>query len=606
MNRLYSTLIFLAVSLTTMAQGWPSSYNGVMLQGFYWDSFNDTQWTRLEKQASDLATTFDLVWIPQSGNCGGTSMGYDDLYWFENYNSSFGNEEELRSLIKTFKEKGIGTIADVVINHRRNVSNWVDFPKETYNGITYEMVSTDICANDDGGETKKWATNNGYDLSTHNDSGEGWDGMRDLDHYSENVQTIVKAYLHMLLEDLGYAGFRYDMVKGYASKFTKLYNEDAKPQFSVGEYWDSSRAIKNWIDNSEKSSAAFDFQFKYVVRNATDKGDWTYLGKNNDNSDDNWPLVSSQFHDGSYRQYAVTFVENHDTEVRPDGSSNGPLRKDTLAANAYLLAMPGTPCVFLKHWKAYKQEIANMVAVRKAVGITNISTPQEIASQKDYYAVEVTGTNGKILAVVGTKAADYKPAGDWKKAIDGYHYAYYVSGIDPESISYPKFEPSDFQPYTITVNVNSDQVGWTDGVNFWSWGGDGSHAPTNTSWPGDKVTQTKEVGGKNWYSKQFSINDEADAVSFVFSTGSGSPQTVDVTNVTSDKFFEISSQTDGDKYLVKDVTDQYTTAVNSVKTSTGTDGKIYSLDGRLLRSNGSTSGLPKGVYIIDKKKFILR
>ena len=133
-----------------------------MLQGFYWDSYDDSQWTVLQAQADQLAGTFDLVWLPQSGNCGGTSMGYDDLYWFSNYNSSFGNEAQLRSLISTFKQKGIKTIADVVINHRRNVSNWVDFPKETYKGVTYEMTSTDICANDDGGKTKTWATQNGY------------------------------------------------------------------------------------------------------------------------------------------------------------------------------------------------------------------------------------------------------------------------------------------------------------------------------------------------------------------------------------------------------------------------------------------------------------
>ena len=83
-----------------------------MLQGFYWDGFGDAQWTRLESQVEDLAPYFSLVWIPQSGNCGGTSMGYDDLYWFNNYNSSFGNEDQLRSLIRTFKDAGIGTIAD--------------------------------------------------------------------------------------------------------------------------------------------------------------------------------------------------------------------------------------------------------------------------------------------------------------------------------------------------------------------------------------------------------------------------------------------------------------------------------------------------------------
>ena len=112
-----------------VCQGWPSSYDGVMLQAFYWDSFDDSQWSELQAQADLFAGTFDLVWIPQSGNCGGQSMGYDDLYWFNNYNSSFGNEQQLRQLISTFKSKGIKTIADVVINHRRNLSNWVDFPR---------------------------------------------------------------------------------------------------------------------------------------------------------------------------------------------------------------------------------------------------------------------------------------------------------------------------------------------------------------------------------------------------------------------------------------------------------------------------------------------
>ena len=135
-----------------------------MLQAFYWDSYDDTQWSVLESQADQFSGTFDLVWLPQSGNCGGTSMGYDDLYWFNNYNSSFGTEAQLRSLIATFKQKNIKTIADVVINHRRNVSNWVDFPKETYKGVTYEMLSTDIVSNDDGGQTKTWATQNGYQL----------------------------------------------------------------------------------------------------------------------------------------------------------------------------------------------------------------------------------------------------------------------------------------------------------------------------------------------------------------------------------------------------------------------------------------------------------
>ena len=138
MKKIFTLLmiVWAAYPYMAKAQGWPENYNGVMLQGFYWDSFKDSKWTYLKSQADELAPYFSLVWIPQSANCGGQSMGYDDLYWFSNYNSSFGTEAELRDLITTYRNKGIGTIADVVVNHRKNVSNWVDFPRETYNGVT--------------------------------------------------------------------------------------------------------------------------------------------------------------------------------------------------------------------------------------------------------------------------------------------------------------------------------------------------------------------------------------------------------------------------------------------------------------------------------------
>ena len=473
----------------TAAVGWPAEYGGVMLQAFYWDGYEDAQWSKLEDQVDNLATTFDLVWIPQSGNCGGKSMGYDDLYWFENYNSSFGTEQELRSMIRTFKSKGIGTIADVVINHRRNISTWNDFPAETYNGVTYQLTYNDICSDDE-------AASNGYQVGKNRDTGEGWGDMRDLDHKSENVQTNVKAYLKMLLEDLGYVGFRYDMVKGYSGEFTRLYNNDARPQFSVGECWDGTNTIKNWIEAAGKTSAAFDFQFRYTVRNAANNGVWTYLGQQNDG---NWPLVSNSFMSGAYRRYAVTFVENHDTERRPNAEQD-PLKKDTLAANAYLLAMPGTPCVFMKHWQAYRQEIANMVAVRKAVGINNMSTTTRVLSQRDYYVVRTDG-NGykKLLCVVGTKAADYKPDAAWKKAISGYHYAYYVQGIEPGDIKLPELKPQEGEYAGVPsfCTVKSGEVcaffeaptSWNNQIFTWAWMNDGNgNDYVGMDWPGPKAT----------------------------------------------------------------------------------------------------------------------
>ena len=682
MKRIYTSLLFLAVTLITMAQGWPNDYKGVMLQGFYWDSFEDTQWTTLTKQSADLSYSFDLIWIPQSGNCGSTSMGYDDLWWFNDYNSSFGNEKQLRTMIKAFKLFGVGTIADVVINHRKNASNWVDFPKETYNGVTYEMVSTDIVANDDGGATKKWATENGYSLSSNNDSGEGWDGMRDLDHKSENVQTIVKAYLDFLLNDLGYAGFRYDMVKGYGAEYTKMYNQSAKPEFSVGECWDSSSTIKKWIDGTDKESAAFDFQFRYTIRNAINNGDWSKLAQKNEGS---WPLVSNDFENGSYRQWAVTFVENHDTEKRSNATQD-PIKKDTLAANAYLLAMPGTPCVFLKHWQAYKPEIKAMIEARKLAEIGNTSTYTNIESQKKYYANTV---DDKLLVVVGDEQQVTPDATQWTKILSGYHYAYYLANTQ-ETAWADKGSGEFSEPFDVTltavsadpdaklyygvISVNTGDVleegkvesgtkiridakeevvlsvclslssgltgainrvftytepeaepvipdfcqvnegevcaffeapeAWTNTIHCWAWSDNPSDNFTGGSWPGVACEElgTAPNGNKVWkwtWDGKKQNNSSATQPQMIIFNNNGQPQQ-------DDQVFK-----NGGYYIRKGLQGVVTpTAIRDIQTTKEGVVKVYSLDGRLLRtvknSHEATSGLPKGIYIINNRKFVLK
>ncbi|MBO4801838.1 MAG: starch-binding protein [Bacteroidaceae bacterium] len=532
-------------------EGWPAAYSGVMLQGFYWDGFGDAQWTRLEKQAEELAPYFSLVWIPQSGNCGGTSMGYDDLYWFDDYNSSFGSEQQLRSLIKTFKDKGIGTIADVVINHRRNVTNWVDFPKETYKGVTYEMVSTDICANDDGGKTKTWATQNGYSLSSASDTGEGWDGMRDLDHTSTNVQTIVKAYLDFLLNELGYAGFRYDMVKGYAGKYTKLYNESSKPQFSVGECWDGTETIRKWIDATEKTSAAFDFQFRYTVRNAVNEGNWVRLGQTNDG---NYPLVSSYYQNGTYRQWAVTFVENHDTEYRSASAQQDPIKKDTLAANAHLLASPGTPCVFLKHWKAYKHEIARMIQARKVAEIQNTSTTTAVAAAKEHFAYIANGAKGKLLVWLGEQsgAASSTAANGFTCILSGQNYSYWLENAlvgTWNALAEPSFPEDKVEKKDITIYLKDP--GWSS-VYFYAWDG---NLFINDQWPGVKITSTKTIGDTKYYYRTFRVSAESNySMNIIFDQGLDKQQTIDITGITSDRYYEIATEMDGNKFTVNDIT----------------------------------------------------
>ena len=465
MKKIYTTLVALMATLSMQAQGWPANYDGVMLQGFYWDSYRASKWCNLEAQADDLAPYFSLVWIPQSANCtsSGRSMGYDDLYWFSNYNSSFGNEAELRSMINTFKSKGIGTIADVVINHRNTLTSWTDFPVEKYKGVTYQMYSTDICHNDDGGKTYNWANGQSPKISLSNkyDSGDGWDGIRDLDHYSSNVQTVVKAYLDMLLNDFGYAGFRYDMVKGYAGKFTGIYNTAAKPGFSVGEYLDGNVSkVTTWINatkvNGTPTSAAFDFPIRYAVRDLI-KSNWGSKAKDG--------LIS----DATYRQYAVSFVENHDTEYRSSTEQQDPIRKDTLAANAYILASCGTAYVFYKHCQACPTVIKMMITPRHIAGITNTSnTTFNVYVGSQCNVLKTEGSNGTLYAVMGANANNYKAPSGYTEILRGYHYRYLLSNSSNVAwIDLPSGHYDDVQKARLTAVSNkqgAQLVYTTDGT----------------------------------------------------------------------------------------------------------------------------------------------
>ncbi|WP_315538124.1 alpha-amylase family glycosyl hydrolase [Prevotella koreensis] len=680
------TKILIAVALITLcsqsvgAQGWPENYGGVMLQGFYWDSFSQSKWTKLESQADDLAATFSLIWIPQSGKCleSNKVMGYTPYYYF-NQNSSFGTEQELRSMIQTFKAKGLGTVADVVINHH-NTMGWWTFPAEEYKGVTYQFQTTDIVNNDDYDPstnrylTREQAQKDGVTLSSNIDEGEGWGGMRDLDHKSENVQKIVKAYVKYLKDDLGYTGFRYDMVKGFGGSHVADYNDAAGIEYSVGECWDGNGVIKNWIDATGKKSAAFDFQFRYNVRDAINNKDWRRLNSTN-----------NLMHDPTYNRYAVTFVENHDTEKRA-GSEQDPIRRDTLAANAYLIAMPGTPCVFYTHWLAYKNEIKAMVDARKTAGITNTSSFLNLKNEAGCYANAVkVGGESKMVVAVGNNVASFTPSSAYTLVLSGYHYRYFlaksletvwadrssgvyndafkvkltavsntsdaqlvyttdgttptassrkvasgkdidieesctlkvgllisgsVSGIIERNYTIKK---NNFEPKTITVycRVGDGVTGWTS-MNYWTWS-DFGHAPTNTSWPGDRITDTKQVDGKTWYYKDFTLTSEDDYVNFVFSNGNGSPQSVDVENVNATKFFVIRNEKNAQgHYLIDDVSSASSVeCINTVTDNQSSPLNVYTTDGRLLRrlpagtsESDALNSLPRGMYIVNGKKLV--
>ena len=528
MKKIYFTIAMaLLLPLTSLAQGWPANYGGVMLQGFFWDSYKEkpdcspwgpgatqgndatehqkpgytwatmygagwtsgeewqvpvTTWSSLLAHKEEITPYIDLLWLPQSGstiapatttyytsndNSGrggvrpwrkGMNWGYtdgmiitnpdcmgfvpvfyfhhgmtfndDNTPWTYNYNgeiltpmSYFGTEPELRNLISTFKDEGTGAIEDVVANHRGGFGTWlnnptpqqlIDFPVEWYKGTFcpegefISWTSDDVCSDDEC----KIGQNVYYPGTGNPDCGGKGEWARDIDHHSPVTQQKVLKFLDFLKNDLGYVGYRYDYAMGFEEKHFAEYNTTLRPTFSVGEYWGSKENISSWIHKTYMEgtyqSAAFDFPLQSDIREAFNYGNYRYLN--------NSGLIS----DPVLKRYAVTFLDNHDTfkDLPTDGSnynwSNGKayqhrVEKNIVEANAFILAMPGTPCLFYPHFMhpQWHDILCLLIKARRTAGITNESE-RSAATLVGDNGIQwvVTGANGQVCYQLGEEAVN--------------------------------------------------------------------------------------------------------------------------------------------------------------------------------------------------------
>ena len=185
--------------------------------------------------------------------------------------------------------------------------------------------------------------------SFHPSHYETWDagtfgGMPDLCHRNPAVYTAMLQNAEWLINEIGFDGFRYDFVKGYGGWMVRAIQElrglrGATPfkPFAVGECWDNSRTIGDWLSEtnawSDNPVTAFDFPLRYRLRDLCQVYDFSLRGLT---------AGGTVLADDPAR--AVTFVENHDV-VRDD-----PIHHDKMLAYAYILTHQGYPCVF---WQDY-------------------------------------------------------------------------------------------------------------------------------------------------------------------------------------------------------------------------------------------------------------
>lgn len=436
----------------------PEKCTDVMIQGFYWDSneletmpgsttsvYGSTAWARLMKNksketneyiADEMGKWFDLIWLPPfSRSTGGTGylpIQYSDL------NSDWGTKANLNKLIKKFHGLGARVIEDIVINHCSGEPSWCTFPKQDFGEYgVYQPTAAWICKTDDmnwseeAQDPEDGAGDCFGTASGNND--EGYDGLddfkggRDLDHKNVNVQLMCKAYLKWLVNNVYVDGFRYDYCKGFKNGYIADYNSVASPYFTVMEMWDNRVGdLQYHLNEARRTSMTFDFATKFSAFND---------GIANGNYG---ALRGSGLLGAGESRYAVTFIDNHDTFLRDEkeflgyGNSlaNDENKAKVLQCNAFILSMPGVPCVFFPHWITFKNEIKAMINARYKTGVHSQSSVEDEASH-DYYKATIHGTNGDIRLLIGPASGYNSTPAGYTLAVKGTNFGVYYKLNSP-------------------------------------------------------------------------------------------------------------------------------------------------------------------------------
>lgn len=418
-----------------------------MLQAFYWDTRLDDpgKWySHLKSKLDKISEAqISLVWLPPPSKSrvwtyvGYTPMDYYDLgefqQWVQYKNDAtgehswsqhdtektlYGTKAELLSLLGAMKDANIKSIADIVINHRSGQQHNSQ-GEGVWTGEEREIASGKMAwGGDNPPEITKFSGGSHYE-----DDGERGFGTN-IAHTNPDARRQIKEWLLWLREEIGFDGWRYDYVKGYASRNIGEYNFHTQPYISVGEYWDgNTQLIYDWIDNSDgfdldQKSMAFDFPLQSHLRNI-------FWGDKPFQELAAWKDSGVSI-TGGWSGKSVTFLDNHDT-IRYPFNDFPADDKRLVQGYVFLLTHPGIPCIFWEHIfergnnnYAYNN-IRDLGIFRAGANISNVSRVDILASDSNKYVAMVD--NHVIVKIGDDSWSPFGIPGFWNLKLSGDGWA---------------------------------------------------------------------------------------------------------------------------------------------------------------------------------------
>ncbi|HOJ63100.1 MAG TPA: alpha-amylase C-terminal beta-sheet domain-containing protein [Spirochaetota bacterium] len=406
--------------------GYSGDGTDVLLQAFHWNSvvdYKNNWYAQISAKKDDIKDTFGYVWFPPPTNAGdGPRSGVQEGYVpreLNNLTSQYGTETALRQAIADISPSK--AIADVVVNHRTGSTSWADFRNPQWTADYYSICSDDECF------TNPASPVYGYTNKGANDTGEKYAAFRDIDHTNTSVQSGIVDWMTNKLKACGFVGWRYDFVKGFDGQYVGKYSQQTGAVFSVGEYWPSSgfygnasgwkNEIVNWINRTALNGGMKSKAFDFVLKGNMNYAFGYQVPANNEYQNNLWDL--SRLADSnnlmrSIPDYAVTFVDNHDTGSTQQHWELDPY--DVYLGYVFILTHPGVPSVAWQHYftgsgsqfrggetapgtgKSYHDHIKYLITLRKQQGIKYNSSLQILASTWSNYAAKI---NGNTIVKIG-------------------------------------------------------------------------------------------------------------------------------------------------------------------------------------------------------------